>query len=272
MKRLILPLLAVLMLCGFTRVAPPPPRGDADPVSLEILDRDAGQLLDQYYQGRQRWVAGQQGHRYSVRLRNDSDRRVLVVLSVDGLNAITGEVAGPAQTGYVLDPWQTADISGWRKSSREVAQFVFTDPGRSYAARTGRADNIGVIGIAVFNEASRYLPEPAGPPIARPQRPALRRQIQGEAAAAADMASTAERAAPAPQLGTGHGRREVSPVDNTRFDRASSVPAQRVDVRYDSARNLIARGIMPARLPRGEDAPQAFPNTYVPDPPMRGRR
>lgn len=268
MKRLTLPLLAVLMLCGFTRVAPP--RNDAGPVSLQILDRDAGQLLDQYRQGPQRWVAGRQGHRYSVRLHNDSGQRVLVVLSVDGLNAITGEVAGPAQTGYVLDPWQTADISGWRKSSREVAQFVFTDPGRSYAARTGRADNIGVIGIAVFNEASRYLPEPAAPPIARPGRPALRRQIQGEAVA--DMASSAERAAPAPQLGTGHGQRETSLVDNTSFERASSMPAQRVDVRYDSARNLIARGIMPARLPRGEDAPQAFPNSYVPDPPARGWR
>src|SRR5690606_29068686 len=105
--------------------------------------------------------AGQQGHRYSVRLRNGSAERVLVVLSVDGLNAISGEVAAPGQTGYVLNPWQTTDIHGWRKSSDEVAQFVFTDPDRSYAARTGRPDNIGVIGVAVFHEAGRVSWEAA---------------------------------------------------------------------------------------------------------------
>lgn len=261
MKRLILPLLATLMLCGFTPVVAPP--ADAGPVSLQVVDRDSGRTLRQYHDRSQRWVAGQQGHRYSVALRNDSDERVLVVLSVDGLNAITGEVAAPGQTGYVLDPWQRAEISGWRKSPREVAQFVFTDPGRSYAARTDRPDNIGVIGIAVFREAARYVP---APPIARPSRPILREAPQAEAAA--DMASSARSvAAPAPQLGTGHGAREYSRADNTTFDRATRMPTQRLDVRYDSERNLIARGVMPRRALRRDDAPQAFPQGYVPDPP-----
>ncbi|MGA6539706.1 hypothetical protein ACPEH7_16395 [Stenotrophomonas sp. NPDC101269] len=265
MKRLILPLLAMWMLCGFTPVAPFP--DDAGPVSLQVVDRDSGRTLRQYPDGSQRWIAGQQGHRYSVALRNDSNERVLVVLSVDGLNAITGEVAAPGQTGYVLDPWQRAEISGWRKSSREVAQFVFSDPGRSYAARTGRPDNIGVIGIAVFREAARYAP---APPIARPSRPILREAPQAEAAA--DVASARGAAAPAPQLGTGHGAREYSRADNTTFDRATRMPTQRLDVRYDSERNLIARGVMPRRALRRDDAPQSFPQGYVPDPPSyRGR-
>jgi len=42
-----------------------------------------------------------------------------------------------------------------------------------------------------------------------------------------------------------------------------------LQLRYDSARNLRARGILldsPSRLDR---QPQAFPNRYVPDPPAR---
>lgn len=158
MKRLTLPLLAVLALCGFKPAVPP--RADTGPVTLSLVERDQRLELPAYLHRGQYWVAGRQGQPYAVRLRNNSPERVLVVLSVDGLNVITGEVAAPDQTGYVLDPWQSADITGWRKSRREVAQFVFTDPGNSYADRTGRPDNIGVIGIAVFNEAPRYVPLP----------------------------------------------------------------------------------------------------------------
>src|SRR3546814_3906476 len=60
------------------------------------------------------------------------------LLSVDGVNAVTGEDADPSQAGYVLAPWQSTEIDGWRKSLDEVARFRFTDLPDSYAARTGR--------------------------------------------------------------------------------------------------------------------------------------
>ncbi|WNH49066.1 hypothetical protein PDM28_01650 [Stenotrophomonas aracearum] len=274
MKRLTLPLLAVLALCGFKPAVPP--RADAGPVTLSLVDRDQQRELPTWQHRGQRWVAGNQGAPYAVRLRNNSPERVLVVLSVDGLNVINGEVASPNQTGYVLEPWQSADITGWRKSQREVAQFVFTNPGNSYADRTGRPDNIGVIGIAVFNEAERWVPPtPRAPPVARGKS---RVQAQASAEAAADSAMPSARAsgsvaaAPAPALGTGHGRREASYSGSTTFERASRLPAQRVDIRYDSERNLVARGVIPARYRSGEQGPQAFPNSFVPDPPAYGWR
>lgn len=278
MKRLILPLLAVLALCGF-RPAPPLPGPDRGPVTLTVIDRDTGSRLPQYRDGAQRWVPGEQGHRYSVRLRNASHERVLVVLSVDGLNAITGEVAAPGQTGYVLNPWQTADISGWRKSQDEVAQFVFTTPGNSYAARTGRPDNIGVIGMAVFREANAISTE-AAPAIARGRAGTVLREDGASAAAEASADSAPARramappspAAPAQRLGTGHGAREASHVRNTAFERATRTPTQQVEVRYDSARNLRARGIGPQAERRPPDAPRAFPSQYVPDPPPGNSR
>ncbi len=71
---------------------------------------------------------------------------------MDGVNVITGKTASPSQSGYVLDPWGLVDIDGWRKSMDQVAAFYFTALPDSYAARTGRPDNVGVIGVALFRE------------------------------------------------------------------------------------------------------------------------
>ncbi|WP_369969837.1 hypothetical protein AB8E26_06440 [Stenotrophomonas rhizophila] len=266
MKRLLLPLLAVLALCGF-RPAPLPPRLDPGPGLPDRAGPRCGHHAAAVPRRQPALDRGEKGHRYSVRLRNHSAERVLVVVSVDGLNAISGEVAAPGQTGYVLNPWQTADISGWRKSQDEVAQFVFTSPGKSYAGRTGRPDNIGVIGIAVFREAGAVLTTPALKPV--PGRRRLSTQDAGaQAEAMADSARGSAAAAPAPaqRLGTGHGARETSQVRDTIFERATDYPVQQTELRYDSARNLRARGILPVQQPR-QDGPRAFPSQYVPDPP-----
>ena len=63
------------------------------------------------------WIAGRPGDRYAVRLTNRTGGRVLVVLSIDGVNAVSGDTAAVGQTGYVLGPCQSAEITGWRKSS-----------------------------------------------------------------------------------------------------------------------------------------------------------
>ncbi len=272
MKRL-LPLLLILPLAGFRPAPLPPPVSESGPVRMSLVDRDRGTELRSYPADGQRWVAGERGHRYAVRLYNDSPRRVLVVLSVDGINAISGEDANPSQTGYVLNPGQSTDINGWRKSQDEVAQFVFSSPGGSYASRTGRPDNVGVIGIAVFNEMYRWRPQPRPEPRLRQLPPPAPAAPVAEASASADArASRMEGYAAksqAPALGTGHGDRETSQVRDTSFERASRSPAQVAELRYDSARNLRARGIVldtRSRLPR---EPQAFPNRYVPDPPAR---
>src|SRR5208337_3068580 len=78
------------------------------------------------------------------------------VMSVDGVNVITGDTASPRQAGYVLAPLESADIGGWRKSLSRTAAFYFTALPDSYAARTGRPDNVGVIGVALYRE--RVLP------------------------------------------------------------------------------------------------------------------
>ncbi|HEY5970657.1 MAG TPA: hypothetical protein VIT22_01575 [Pseudoxanthomonas sp.] len=249
-------------------------------VEVSVVDRDTGEWLREYRHRGDTWVAGTPGNRYSVRLANTTGERVLVVLSVDGINAVTGQTANPSQGGYVLEPWESAEISGWRKSLDDIAQFVFTDLGDSYAARTGRPHNVGVIGIAVFQESRpRYYPAPA-PPIVRDDGYGRERS---EAKSARAPASAANESAAADgmsndsiarqSMGTGHGQREWSPVGQTNFVRASRSPAQVSQLRYDDAYRLSALGVIPREYgyPRHgrRDEPRAFPNGFVADPPYR---
>lgn len=258
--------LLAAVLCGVAACAP----ANAGPlVDIAVVDRDDGDWLPEYPYRGQHWIAGTPGHRYGVRLTNTSGERVLVVLSVDGVNAVSGETAHPSQAGYVLDPWQSTEITGWRKSYQDVAQFVFTDLPDSYAARTGRPDHVGVIGIAVFEEARpiRYhYPSPPMTDSAR-ERNASKAAAPASAAGAADSIARDEGAQ---RIGTGHGEREWAPVSRTDFVRASRRPSQISELRYDDHATLVARGVVP-RYPRypHHDRPHAFPDGFVADPPPR---
>jgi hypothetical protein len=263
-------------------------------VQVHLVDRASGEVLPEHRHRGNTWVAGRPGDRYAVRLSNRSNGRVLVVLSVDGVNAVSGQTAATGQTGYVLAPWQVADITGWRKTDAEAAAFYFTALPDSYAARTDRPQNVGVIGVAVFRERvpmPRPVPFEISPSSGRRADEAERRaqtkpddsSADGATAAAgasrmtarpsgATAGAAAESSAPASpapalaqraeRLGTGHGEREYSPISRTSFERASTSPAEIVQIRYDSHANLMAAGIVPSRRPW---APEPFPG-YVPDP------
>lgn len=259
--------LTLTLLAGVLAWHPASAEAPARPqplVRMSVVDRDTGAELSQYHGRGERWIAGAPGHRYAVRLANLGGERVLVVLSVDGVNAVSGETAAPSQAGYVLDPWETADITGWRKSLDDVAAFVFTDLGDSYAARTGRPDNVGVIGMAVFRERVHAWQREA--PLAVP-RPEARETGKSATAAAAPPPMARPQAADAATqaIGTGHGDRERAPVSTTGFVRATRMPGQQFELRYDAEGRLVALGILPRRW--AAPGPLAFPGSFVPDPP-----
>src|SRR5882757_6314266 len=133
-------------------------RGLAD---VSIIDRDSGVVLDAHYYHGEYWVAGRPGGRYAIEIHNQLGERLLAVTSVDGVNVVSGETAAWDQGGYVFGPGDRYQITGWRKSDAEVAAFTFTDLANSYAARTGRTANVGVIGVAVFRERQPPIDQPA---------------------------------------------------------------------------------------------------------------
>jgi hypothetical protein len=258
-----------LLLSTLIAVAGCPSAWGRTMVDVDLVDRDTGQWLPETPHRGDIWVAGTPGHRYAVRLTNTTSERVLVVLSVDGVNAVTGQTADPSQVGYVLAPWQSTEIAGWRKSMDDIAQFVFTDLPDSYAARTGRPRNVGVVGIAVFREARPIAYEPPPMPMPYPEEGAANRDMAKAAAPAAQSRGQAEADTMERQrLGTGHGQREWSPVGRTEFVRASRSPSQVTQLRYDDMDALIAMGIVRRPYPPyWNDAPRAFPEGFVADPP-----
>jgi hypothetical protein len=246
---------------------------------IVIHDRAQKRTLPVYVHGGRHYVVGNPGNEYEIRLRNRQRADILTVVSVDGVDVITGETADWQQSGYVLGPQQGFGVKGWRKSLERTAAFYFTALPDSYAARTGRPDHVGVIGVAVF----RKKPEPVvqyAPP------PRLARSAEAEAPAPSAMAdersardtasgagANARGEAPASaaqksaRLGTGHGRSETSVVTYTEFERATSTPAEIITIYYDSYRNLVAQGVIrePA-LARPDSFPQPFPVRFTPDP------
>jgi hypothetical protein len=269
-------------------------QASADLVDLQVVDRETGQPLRLWPHDGRSFVAGQPGARYSLRVTNHTDGRVLVVMSVDGVNIITGETAGYGQKGYVLSPYQSYDVSGWRKSDTEVAAFTFAALPQSYAARTGRPADVGVIGIAAFKERV-VIPVPAQPasegrPYGRndarsdvselvvtgrrvpsPSAPPPPSAARMAPSAPSEVVVTAERRAE--KLGTAHGAREWSVTYTVPFERATAYPQLIRRIEYDTHDNLVASGVIRPSWDAGH-RPRPFPSNgegagYVPDPPGR---
>jgi hypothetical protein len=222
---------------------------------VRIEDRASGRELPVYRHEGRSYVVGQPGHEYRIVMRNRAGEDLLAVVSVDGVNALSGATARADQGGYVLAPWRRVEIAGWRKSLDEVAAFYFTSLRDSYAGRMGRPANVGVFGVALFRRAA-----PPAPPIVQHIEGSLKDQRSSNDAQRAKVLPSA--AAP---LATGHGRREESPVRYVEFERASAEPCEVVTIYYDSRANLVAQGVIPGPRFAPRD-PNPFPAGFVPDP------
>jgi hypothetical protein len=213
---------------------------------VTIFDRTEGRWLRVYRHEGRAYVVGKPGHEYQIRVRNRQPEELLAVMSVDGVNIITGQTAHPSQSGYVISPHAPFETQGWRRSLSQTAAFYFTALPDSYAARTGRPDDVGVIGVALF----RKKPAP------QPPAPVAQAESRASRGAAAERADE--------RLGTGHGRYETSHARHVTFERATREPAEVISIYYDSHANLVARGVIRDRV-RVAPTPRPFPG-FVPDP------
>lgn len=243
-------------------VLPAAAQGVGSLAKVTVHDRTAGRELPVYWKAGQAYVVGQPGNEYQVRVRNAAGEDLLAVVAIDGVNVLSGQTASVAQGGYVVGTYGAIDVAGWRKSLDRIAAFYFTTLPDSYAARTGRPDDVGVIGVALFKRKALPVEAFRVQPFAKDEAPASRAPAAPLAGGA--MNESRAKAAPAESpLGTGHGRSERDVVRWTQFERASEYPAEVVTIRYDSHANLVAMGIVaPPRSPR---RPDAFPG-FVPDP------
>jgi hypothetical protein len=190
------------------------------------------------------YVGGDIGQRYKIVVRNASFNRVAVVVTVDGKNVLDGSPGDPDGQAMIINGNSAYPFEGWRTSLDEVAAFRLVDSSESYAAKTGGASNVGVIGVAVFAERSR-------PPVHRSPMPASL-SLGGGVMRGGNIGSKSD--AVTRSAGTGFGEKLESRVSTTTFERATNEPAE-IHVRYyDTTANLIARGVLPA-----DGGPNPFP-------------
>jgi len=247
-------------------------------VSVEVEGRDVALYPAPDGSGRF-YLEANEGARYAVRIANRTHERLGVVLTVDGLNAISGGLERGVGRMYVLNAWDSASVKGWRTSLADIRRFTFVDERASYAARSGKANSkMGWIEVAVYRERPRPWVYQPGPVYRTdPYEESGARDQAGERTADAEDAqppSEADRAGKAGRAdgrdrpsaraegpvmkappstappaggypGTGWGAREDDPAMLVDFEPQSS-PAERVTLRYEYASALRALGILPA--------------------------
>jgi len=223
----------VLALVGHAdveRIAPPypyPPRGN---VTVEVIGDDRGSLP--LYGSGNSWVGNRspsffvearRGERYRLRIRNDSSRRVGLVIAVDGRNIITGNRSflRASEGMYIINPWSDGEFSGWRTSTRSVARFYFTDENDSYAASWGDYSQMGLINVAIFDEQH---------PIHYERRLSMRDSAPSSPRGASKIAPNTDYESL--EAGTGYGEREYSPVREVDFE-SEPFARERISIRYE---------------------------------------
>jgi hypothetical protein len=120
-------------------------------LTVSVID-ESGAPLEATSVGGRIYVIGEAGRRYSLVIHNQSARRYEAVASVDGLDVVDGQPASVEKRGYLINPWGTITIDGFRRSREVVAAFRFGSVASSYAARTAGDRHVGVIGVAFFSE------------------------------------------------------------------------------------------------------------------------
>jgi hypothetical protein len=200
-----------------------------------------GEILPTYAHRGDRWVEALRGREYSLRLTNPTPHRVAVALSVDGLNTIDARhTDGWSASKWVLEPWESIEISGWQVSDRAARRFVFTGERDSYGAALGETENLGVIEAIVYRERPR--------PVTRFQSPAAKSRT-GAAEAAPSAESSAELSDA--HAATGMGERTTHHVRRVRIE-LEREPIASVRIRYEFRPELVRLGVIPGKLSPAE--------------------
>lgn len=176
------------------------------PYDVQVV-REGGETLPTYGHKDRFYVQGNAGERYTIRVTNPTPNRVEAVVTVDGLDVIDGDAGDLRKRGYVVPPYGDVRIEGFRTSHQDVATFRFSSVNDSYAGMKGKARNVGVIAVAIFeehHEAPQIIVEPTPAP-----EPTYRRPYSYED----DLADAAPKKG-AKDRGDGEGRAEsVAKVD-----------------------------------------------------------
>ena len=235
--------------------------GKAAMVDVRIISDQGGEFTKYMAYPRLReegtyfYVEAAKGQRYAVQVANRSDRRIGVVIAVDGRNIIDGKKSElqRSEQMYILGPYETNTFEGWRTGTDRTNRFYFTEQPDSYAEKVfSDASAMGTIALAVYRER---LPEPI-PYLEKSSRPK-------EAPAGAAQGSPAPMESrsydrtekKSEQAGTGFGETTYSPVRIVHFE-PERAAVEKIVLKYEWRSELCRKGIM-ACEPRNRFWPDA---------------
>ena len=208
------------------------------------------------------WVAGVPGQEFMLRVTNLSGRRIEVLASVDGQDALKPQTADKyASAGLVIPAYDARgakggyDFQGFRLDDARIAAFKFghAGTGRSIASKlTGSDANSGVLGFAIYSESAPSYQPSFKPSPSWPDPPVRYSNFggavtRGSSLGAPGGAAVAQAAAPS-SLATEAGEVREDKVGRTHFTRGTSEPVVLV-IRYDTEEVLRERGIIGPSLP-----------------------
>ena len=135
------------------------------PVEIDVVT-DQGEVFPYYPVKRHYWdnefrayLEAIKGKNYALRIRNNTNQRIGLVIAVDGRNIISGKKSHlkHKENMYILSPYETQTYAGWRTSSNDIHRFYFTNVEDSYAHAFDDDSAMGVIAIAIFEEHTPKL-------------------------------------------------------------------------------------------------------------------
>ena len=227
------------------------------------------------------FVCAVKGQEYSVRIKNNGYSRVLVVVSIDGVNCLDGTQAGTTKAGYVIHGYSSYSVKGFRTSNDSVNTFKFSDKQNSYAAKISDGDesNCGVIGVEIFEEKVEYNYNYANflysalHPIASPAYPGydynrftFNNISDGpHSALRACNLSNSSHSASAPDFDV--GTEFSKPIEDKVVDTEFQIGKLQFDfeIFYASKEALIKLGV-PVAKETGINFPKAFPGRFCQPP------
>jgi len=188
------------------------------------------------------YVEAVKGNRYSIQVTNRSDRRIGVVIAVDGRNIIDGKKSDlkRSERMYILGPYETNTFEGWRTGLERTNRFYFTEPSDSYAEKVfADASAMGTIALAVYREK---LPEIV------PYSERRSQMKEAPASAAPDGSSKSDSAdrlegKKGEEAGTGFGETTYSPARVVHFDPEHAL-AQKIVLKYEWRSELCRKGVI----------------------------
>jgi hypothetical protein len=73
-----------------------------------------GRPVREYYHNGQFYIEARENYEYSIKLKNHSHKKIMAVLSVDGIDVLKGKSATDAESGYIINPYSSTEIKGYR--------------------------------------------------------------------------------------------------------------------------------------------------------------